>query len=58
MSDEPEAYDRDGRRLSIEELRREIALGLDELDQGLVDSWDPDDLKRRIRERIRRQKGE
>ena len=58
MPDELEVYDHDGRRLSIEELRREIALGPDELDQGLLEPWDPDDLKRRIRERIRQPGGE
>lgn len=36
----------------IEELRAEVAIGLDELERGEVDEWDPADLKRRIRARI------
>jgi Arc/MetJ-type ribon-helix-helix transcriptional regulator len=42
----------------VEELRAGIVIGLDELDRGLVDVWDPADLKRRLRERIRQLKGE
>lgn len=36
----------------VEELRAEIAVGLDELERGEVGEWDPADLKRRIRARI------
>jgi antitoxin ParD1/3/4 len=36
----------------VQELRAEIAAGLDELDRGEVGEWDPADLKRRVRARI------
>lgn len=31
-------------------LRREVAIGIEQADRGEVAPWDPDDLKRRIRE--------
>jgi antitoxin ParD1/3/4 len=36
----------------VQELRDEIAAGLDEAERGDVGDWDPADLKRRVRDRV------
>ena len=36
------------------ELKSEIAVAVEEAERGDVDDWDPEDLKRRMRERTRR----
>jgi antitoxin ParD1/3/4 len=36
----------------VQELRDEIAAGLEEAERGDVGEWDPADLKRRVRDRI------
>jgi hypothetical protein len=41
----------------LEELRREIFLGLMDIERGLVAEWDPDDLKRRVHERLHQTRG-
>jgi antitoxin ParD1/3/4 len=40
------------RRARLEELRREIAIGLEQADRGETRPFDPEDLKRRIRARL------
>ncbi|MCY2951524.1 MAG: type II toxin-antitoxin system ParD family antitoxin [Planctomycetota bacterium] len=50
----PEAAVADGIRIlkqyyiKLEWLRRELQIGLDELDRGDVGDWDPDEMKGRI----------
>ena len=39
-----------------EELRRLIAVGIAQLDRGEGAEWDPDDLKRRVRDAAAREK--
>lgn len=36
----------------LEDLRRDIAVGLEQADRGETRPFDPDDLKRRVRERL------
>jgi antitoxin ParD1/3/4 len=40
----------------VEELRRMIVVGIAQLDEGKGADWDPEDLKRRVRERAGREK--
>jgi antitoxin ParD1/3/4 len=40
------------RRARLEELRREIAIGLEQADRGETRPFDPEDLKRRVRARL------
>jgi antitoxin ParD1/3/4 len=40
------------RQARLEELRREIAVGLEQADRGETRPFDPDDLKRRVRDRL------
>lgn len=40
----------------VEELRRMIAVGIEQLDRGEANAWDPDSLKRRVRERAASEK--
>jgi antitoxin ParD1/3/4 len=40
------------RQARLEELRREIAVGLEQADRGGTRPFDPDDLKRRVRDRL------
>lgn len=39
----------------LRELRREIAIAIEEADRGEVSEWDPEDLKRRVRAHVSRQ---
>lgn len=34
----------------LAELRAEIAIAIEEADRGEIEEWDPEDLKRRVRE--------
>ena len=38
----------------LEELRRDIQIGLDQLDRGLGAAWDAEATKARVRERVAR----
>jgi antitoxin ParD1/3/4 len=40
------------RQHRLEELRREIAIGLEQADRGETRPFDAEDLKRRVRERL------
>jgi antitoxin ParD1/3/4 len=40
----------------IEELRRLVAVGIEQLERGDSAPWDPEDLKRRVREAAAREK--
>jgi antitoxin ParD1/3/4 len=40
------------RQRRLEELRTEIALGIEQADRGEIGNFDAEDLKRRVRERI------
>ena len=40
----------------IEELRRMVAVGIEQLESGDSALWDPEDLKRRVREAAAREK--
>jgi antitoxin ParD1/3/4 len=40
------------RQVRLDELRREIAVGLEQADRGETRPFDPDDLKRRVRDRL------
>lgn len=42
----------DLREARLDELRREIAIGLEQADRGEMRPFDPDDLKRRVRDRL------
>ena len=44
------------RQARLEELRREIAVGLEQADRGETRPFDPDDLKRRVRDRLATEK--
>jgi len=40
------------RQARLEEIRREMAVGLEQADRGETRPFDPDDLKRRVRDRL------
>ena len=40
----------------LAELRQLVAVGLEQLDRGEARGWDPEDLKRRVRERAARER--
>ena len=45
------------RRRKYEELKKEIQIGVDELDRGQSAEWDFADLRRRVREEVAKVKG-
>jgi antitoxin ParD1/3/4 len=41
------------RQVRLDELRREIAIGIEQADRGRTKAFDVDGLKRRLRDRVR-----